>query len=484
MDFQHLWYVHYLKSLNAHIYLVGLALFTMGLNHAVMAQRYTVEKIGLEEGMPSTRVNAILEDSRGFLWIATEGAGLVRYDGHEFEQFDPGIPNLQPIVTALAEDSLGRLWFAMENALIKYDGISFRSYSLPRSPARIIAITFNQLQEPILATRNRLYKMYTGDTLGGIDFPAVNRINDIQWHDNRLWVAASSGLFIDDELRAEGEWQGLDIYQGSIIAQSMDSIWTTSNQSLDIFRGKYIASRSEVLVGLNREGLVLQNSAGVSRLGANNGLPEEDYKGCYVDRTGVVWLYSNSGLYKIPDTGYKLYSQLGEVFSVFKRKDDFLAGTVDGLTMVTSSGKEIIESEDFPYGVVLAIAYHKGDYWLGTESGLVRFDGSNYRLVPLQRAGSDFVFALHSDGETLWIGAGSGIFRYRSGQLNKVTVDESEVLTSVYAISEAQDGSLWFATYTQGLFRYFENEWQVIRSLGGFSLDSLRFTSFFCQLQQ
>ena len=38
------------------------------------------------EGLAGNEVNAILQDSRGFLWIGTQG-GLVRYDGYQFRVY-------------------------------------------------------------------------------------------------------------------------------------------------------------------------------------------------------------------------------------------------------------------------------------------------------------------------------------------------------------------------------------------------------------
>ena len=41
-------------------------------------------KITREDGLPTTGINDIAQDSSGMYWLATEGAGLVRYDGQTF----------------------------------------------------------------------------------------------------------------------------------------------------------------------------------------------------------------------------------------------------------------------------------------------------------------------------------------------------------------------------------------------------------------
>jgi hypothetical protein len=76
-------------------------------------QDVTFENISLEHGLSQSVINAILQDSRGFLWFATQD-GLNRYDGYEFRIFenDPENPNSlsHNWVTAIVEDHTGALW--------------------------------------------------------------------------------------------------------------------------------------------------------------------------------------------------------------------------------------------------------------------------------------------------------------------------------------------------------------------------------------
>ena len=45
------------------------------------SERYNVTAITMDEGLPHNFVDDILKDSQGFLWIATRGEGIARYDG-------------------------------------------------------------------------------------------------------------------------------------------------------------------------------------------------------------------------------------------------------------------------------------------------------------------------------------------------------------------------------------------------------------------
>ena len=61
-------------------------------------------------GIASATVYDILNDSRGYIWFATDN-GVSRFDGSEFVNYtvSDGLP-LNSTIT-LYEDNLGRIWF-------------------------------------------------------------------------------------------------------------------------------------------------------------------------------------------------------------------------------------------------------------------------------------------------------------------------------------------------------------------------------------
>lgn len=49
--------------------------------------KYTISVSNMDSGLPSNFVYDLYIDSAGFLWIATGGGGLCRFDGSEFLTF-------------------------------------------------------------------------------------------------------------------------------------------------------------------------------------------------------------------------------------------------------------------------------------------------------------------------------------------------------------------------------------------------------------
>jgi ligand-binding sensor domain-containing protein len=75
--------------------------------------RLKFSRLTVEDGLSNNWVQAVLRDSRGFLWVGTQD-GLNRYDGRTFIHYhhshkDPhSLPG--PQVSVIYEDTRGRLW--------------------------------------------------------------------------------------------------------------------------------------------------------------------------------------------------------------------------------------------------------------------------------------------------------------------------------------------------------------------------------------
>ncbi|MDE2955018.1 MAG: triple tyrosine motif-containing protein, partial [Gemmatimonadota bacterium] len=85
---------------------------------------------GIEEGLKDDRVNDLLLDRDGNLWIATQG-GLACFDSSTFRTFttEDGLPSNR--IRCLFEDSRGHLWFGTDGGVVHYNG---RHFQIIKSP--------------------------------------------------------------------------------------------------------------------------------------------------------------------------------------------------------------------------------------------------------------------------------------------------------------------------------------------------------------
>ncbi|UCD43685.1 MAG: hypothetical protein JSV69_09190, partial [Chloroflexota bacterium] len=82
------------------------------------------EHFSIPEGLPSSSIRTITQDSIGFLWIATLN-GLSRFDGYQFTnyQIDPGNTEILSFVeiNTVYTDRQGDLWVGSSQGLSFYD---------------------------------------------------------------------------------------------------------------------------------------------------------------------------------------------------------------------------------------------------------------------------------------------------------------------------------------------------------------------------
>ena len=78
----------------------------------LLTERYNLSVLDLDGGLPHNNVSDLYTDSNGFLWIATYGGGVVRYDGYGWMQPVLGLNSNS--CKSLAEDRFKRLWIAFD----------------------------------------------------------------------------------------------------------------------------------------------------------------------------------------------------------------------------------------------------------------------------------------------------------------------------------------------------------------------------------
>ena len=118
-----------MKTIGGKIASVGLLLSVLFFYDSVCAakgafsQSHLSRFIGISEGLPSNFVDDIMFDQAGFMWIATSGGGLCRYDGYEFNVMATGMEMelKSNFVRNVVEDRFHRLWIGSEWGIEVFD---------------------------------------------------------------------------------------------------------------------------------------------------------------------------------------------------------------------------------------------------------------------------------------------------------------------------------------------------------------------------
>ena len=106
--------MHKIKTYIWLCILFCLLFITKGQGQTLPFKNYSVN-----QGLASSTIYSIHQDSKGFIWLATE-SGVNRFDGKTFELFtiDNGLSDNE--VLQIKEDSKGRIWFLTLNGKLSY----------------------------------------------------------------------------------------------------------------------------------------------------------------------------------------------------------------------------------------------------------------------------------------------------------------------------------------------------------------------------
>lgn len=88
-------------------------------------ESFQFQHYGVDDGLSQSRVEAIFEDSRGYLWIGTPN-GLNKFNGHEFKVYLPSKDSSQTslshqAVYEITEDNKGNIWLGTRKGVSKFN---------------------------------------------------------------------------------------------------------------------------------------------------------------------------------------------------------------------------------------------------------------------------------------------------------------------------------------------------------------------------
>lgn len=108
------------------LYQIYLLFIFIGITQPIWSHSpyYYYKQLGIKEGLSQSKVQCVLNDHRGYLWIGTE-SGLNCYDRDHLKQYlhQPDDERTLPSndITFIAEDSLCNLWVATMSGICLYD---------------------------------------------------------------------------------------------------------------------------------------------------------------------------------------------------------------------------------------------------------------------------------------------------------------------------------------------------------------------------
>ena len=499
-----------------------IASFLFLIPALVHAQQYGFRNFSLEEGLPQTEVQALIQDSRGIIWVGTRGGGLSRFNGNTFQTYTThdGMPD--NIVYSLCEDQEGNIWMGSVNAIARFDGITFTNLREPDHPSnrtyqqvycdnlgRIWAVSLDEqnFQRLLMISEDQIVPVSDKFT----ELITNNRIQNVYYTNQGIhYITTNNSLFElnDEQVLKESLLNKYDALQNHRIfpmhQDDWGNVWMISiSQDARAFKfHKYkngILSPFEVpdaswwngAFGIyhdqNQRTWFLNFGNGVAMhdpadgefhyFRQSNGLHSDFIQSIMEDHEGNIWMGSyGNGLIKYSKNNFIAFDfdqiindNMVRRFYQDSKGDMWfgLAGTgivhYDGNTF-TPYGKE-----DYPgiNNVRGFVEIGPDNMLLASINGLYHFNRRSIRevsdLYGLSAAAYSDVLV---DGDTIWLSTINNgismIVNGRSTTFNRQSGDlQSNILNSVFKDSK---GNIWVCAnngigkYTHGSFQWYTVE--------------------------
>ena len=406
--------------------------------NAQMARFYTTEN-----SLPNSKVNHIYQDSRGFVWISTEN-GLARFDGRDFLAFrfrrDKADALASDLVLSVFEDSRGTLWTGTSMGLQIFDpdSRSFRLFDLqdpenPGSTQHISSIlevkTGSGSSELWVATSQ--HGIYIIDplthSLKGARRTLLNRnlpspFVYTLFQDSRGWVwlaGETGGLSVVDSETMQS--QGITLDPQTFI-RDFEEDPSSGNVLVATMSGLYIYQASTHSLTLSRD------PAG------------KECQACCL-------LFSKT-VQRVGERGFLVGTE-ADGLSVYDMDTDRLRKAyIPSVSQDISRWKVHSLMED-----------NQGNIWIGAfQTGVLVVPRSMYgfEYTRVDYGSVSSIVRNPLDG-SMWIGTdGGGLMRIASDGTRTVFDASNSGLTndSVMALCFDRHGTLWIATYLDGIFTY------------------------------
>jgi ligand-binding sensor domain-containing protein/class 3 adenylate cyclase len=405
-------------------HLTALALVVLG--SSLSAQRFYFDNVGVAQGLPASKVYAVLEDVQGRIWIGTD-AGLARYDGIQVESFGPNQGVAPNGVRSLFQDSKGRIWAGHLGG-----GISL----FEEDRSRVVRPSGKALNSDITGLAEDL--------------------------DGHLWISTFGEGAL--QVRNVGEAEELEVQRfDKEINERIAGITRLKNGTLCFLEA-------------NGSVRALDHGSDSFTPFPLKGLPEgQRVTALYEHSSGALWVGTfTGGAFRLdPSKGtirsFDITTGLPSNF-IFSFSEDAQGntwiGTWDGgVVRMEKDGFRVFRLEDGLHGISIRcmIRDREGNMLLGTnENGLDIFKGEHFvSFTEADGLVDPQVWAVMEDRQgRMWFGTNGGISildldEHSTARVRNMTMQQGQLTSNrVRCLKEDPRGNVYIGTENGGLFEF------------------------------
>ena len=427
-----------------------------------MAQKYSFISYSANEGLAQSQVLDIAQDSKQYLWIATQD-GLSKFNGKSFDNYYEKDGLVSNVINSLFVDDKDRVW------VVSTTGIS----------------------------------IVKGDSIFPFDNNKLiqdKKVGQVIVCDNKIWVSTEKEMFCFQEIGnslktklieehrsdfIDKEIKSMSYYDSKLYVSTSEGIYVISNSTVNKF--PYLQNESILSVSKNSQGELwigtyekgifhLKNDEVISISQFNSDFANDYTTHLMVDKKDRVWVSSNTSFTEIGTDGrienYKKLNGVDYISQViFEDSEGNIWLGTDGNGLVKFANKEFLyltEPEELNSSLILSVGEDaEGDIWLGSlrkgiarisDSGIDHYIGQNSDL-----ANNNIWTSLLDKNGKFWIGTSDGLVLHENEKFITYTTEDGLPSNKVQSLFQEVSSIMWIGT-NEGVAYYKEGSFRTLDS--------------------
>ncbi len=471
------------------------------------SQSYNFQKISIQEGLPQSQSYALLFDSTQHAWIGTQGGGLCRYDGHEFQYFTKQDSLISNRIFSLKQID-NKIWVGQKGGVSLFDlrGRHLSNYYSTNTNAIINDII--EFENNILFATDKGPQYLNNDSLfnwnDNVTAAGQNTFSFFKEKQD-LWLCTEIGLLNFKEpltkinkarglsanqvqcVKEFGDYWVIGTYGGGVnIYSPIEGVLKKNPfESLNdqIVLTLFVAKNGELWIGTLNNGVFVysRKDGSLKNYSAANGLSNNHIRVISADLWQNIWIGTSGGGVSIfqnsPFVKYNTENGLmgNYIYSVLKTdRDGLWVGAEGSPVFRVNDTATVVFDEEYGFNsekVKSLFQDANGDIWIGTEGlglGIYSlYDGKDtiYSWSNSNGMSSNWIraFAQKDKNSPVYIGTGGGGLMAVEKtwefpvKLNfkRIRPENREAPERISSLNFCED-QLWF-TSSSGEFGYLKN---------------------------
>lgn len=406
-----------------------------------------------DQNLINNYIWSIFEDSKGRIWFGSDGDGVSSYDGNEFTEYSTTDGLAGNVVYKIVEDERGNIWFATNNGLTKFDGQKFLTYRKESGLGgnQVISIAMGENNRLLIATENG-FSIFDGvvfthfsESDGLLSNETTTIFEDSE---TNIWIGTKS--------------KGLCMFDGYTFFSFDTSHGLSGNVITSIFEDDY----NRIWIGTENNGLSIYNRSTFTKIRRFEGLSSNTVRTFHQDSDLNIWIGTHGGLNKYNERSFNNFTEEQGLGGLIVRgicedqNGDLWLGHSNGASKYTRRGFENYgATQGFTNSTVRVIKQdYLGNLWFGTDgNGAIYYDGTQYyRYTNKNGLSGNTILSMYEDAnQNMWFGTyEGGLTKYDGEHFYHLTTAEGLSSNTIRAIAQDTLGNLWFGTNSGGLEKF------------------------------